>query len=349
MAPTFGYYCYDQNELLIDSFRIQAAAFVSDYPITDRMVLSSQAAKNGGSDLREAGLASYNCAQGKCGDPINTATGGFSYGWMDLSLATVAGPLAFERTYASLGTSLYTTTLGYGWTHNHDTRLILPNSPGGETGVVWFKAHSANQYRFDIQVSGGVTTYVPYPGLLTSLSAVGSTLVLTTTNQSIYTFDSTGLLLDWQDARGFGFEYSYDQGRLITVTEPVSMRWIRLNYDGQGRISAVHDSANRQVLYGYDGSGDLATITDTLSQTWTYTYTAPHLLDSVIDPRPIATLRTEYDEAGRAWRQFDGMQASPVVTVTYGTDTATIIDGRGNSVTHVYDIFSTLTTLVSAK
>jgi hypothetical protein len=62
-----------------------------------------------------------NQTQHWVGGPINTRTGNYHYGREDLSIAALGGPLGFERSYNSLETGLYTTPLGYGWTHNWDT------------------------------------------------------------------------------------------------------------------------------------------------------------------------------------------------------------------------------------
>ncbi len=79
---------------------------------------------------------------------INTRTGGESHTVTDLSFPGVCGQLGFMRSYSSLATDLYTTTLGYGWAHSLDTRLIFPDQPGGVSGQVLLKFQTANQYIF---------------------------------------------------------------------------------------------------------------------------------------------------------------------------------------------------------
>ncbi|MGI0013376.1 MAG: DUF6531 domain-containing protein, partial [Nitrososphaera sp.] len=201
----------------------------SSATLLDRMRWSSLSTKNRGNDLREGAVTACICSQGYVGDPINTQTGGFDFTWVDLSIPTVAGALVFQRTYASVVTNTYTTTLGYGWTHNHDTRLIFPTDPGGEPGVVWFKAHSANQYRF---TDNGNGTYTPYPGVLAALTynAISATHVLTNTAQAVYTFDSAGKLLSWKGSQDHTFNYTYSSGRLTRVTESSSGRYVDLRY-----------------------------------------------------------------------------------------------------------------------
>ena len=68
--------------------------------------------------------------------------------------------------YVSQATDKYTGLLGYGWTHNHDIRLIFPTDPGGQAGLVFFKDHSGNMYRFYQNTDG---TYTAYTGLNATL------------------------------------------------------------------------------------------------------------------------------------------------------------------------------------
>jgi hypothetical protein len=70
---------------------------------------------SGVADPRECPVTGCNGAQGTAGDPINTLTGGLDLSVADLSLSTLAGPLVFQRTYASPATGMYTQPLGYGW------------------------------------------------------------------------------------------------------------------------------------------------------------------------------------------------------------------------------------------
>src|SRR5690606_23511027 len=99
--------------------------------------------------------------------PINTSTGGLSYHSQDISIPTSAGALNFVRTYSSSAVDLYATELGYGWTHNLDSRLIFPGDPGGEAGYVLFKERTANLYRFVIL---DVDTFSPVPGIQGNLT-----------------------------------------------------------------------------------------------------------------------------------------------------------------------------------
>ncbi len=274
--------------------------------------------------------------------PINTRTGGMDYSFTDISIPTSAGPLAFQRWYASLATDAYTSTLGYGWTHSLDTRLIFPDDPGGREGVVLLKAHSANQYEFTINADG---TYTPYPGMCGSFTRREGppvTYAFVDSAQQVYTFDQTGKLVILSDARGHALHYTYrdTDSRLIRVSDDTGLRYLVLTYDAQARITSVSDHTGRQVRFSYDAvSGDLVSAADAIGQTWTYTYDPahPHHLAQVIDPLGNIVERTEYDDQGRAVRQYNG-KGELVVELAYKDFGLTIVrDGLSHPLTHVYN------------
>ena len=301
-------------------------------PITtllDRSSLSQNSPKNGSGDPRECAVSACD-ATASAGDPIDTRTGNFDYSLVDLSLQTIAGPLTFQRSYASLATDtgLYPSDLGAGWTHNQDTRLIF------ETGKVWFKAHTLNQYQF---TDNGDQTYTPYAGVLASLSydPGTSSYTLTAADQSVYTFDASGQLQIWRNELGYGFDYSYAAGKLYRVSEPLSGRYLQFNYQS-GRLSSINDHTSRQVSFGYDGSGDLTSFTDARGYTWTYTYET-HRLTILKDPNNQVILTNAYDAQGRAYEQFNGL-GERIVKITYNSDgTRTLTDALDRQSVDGYD------------
>ena len=137
-------------------------------------------------------ISTVSCTQGDCGDPINTRTGVFSFASPDLSFPTSAGDLVFQRAYSSGSAAIYADVLGYGWTHNHDARLIFPSDPSGMAGFVIFKDVLGNQYLFGIEENGD---FRPGPGVLAALEKSASSpsiYTLTTPEQARLTFDETG-------------------------------------------------------------------------------------------------------------------------------------------------------------
>lgn len=293
---------------------------------------------SGASDRRACGVSAYSGAQTTIGDPINTFGGGSDLDVVDLSLATSAGDLVFERAHSSSATATYTSLLGYGWTHNHDIRLIFPADPLGEPGNVWFKAHSASQYRFDINADG---SYTPYPGVIATLtknSGPPVTYTLVETGQATYTFDESGKLTTWSDAQGHGWNYMYDgSGRLDRVTDASGLRYLDLDYDPQARIERVLDSAARDILFAYDGAGDLTSVTDANEQVWSYVYDGQHRLRIARYPGGQQIFRNEYDAQGRAYQQYNGSDVLAYQIIYNADGTRTITDALGNQTTQAYD------------
>jgi RHS repeat-associated protein len=290
----------------------------------------------GGDDGREC--PNTGQSQGHSGDPINTRTGIFDDSYSDLSVPTAAGDLVFQRMYVSLITDTTTTALGYGWTHNHDTRLIFPGQPGGQAGYVVFKAHSANLYPFTDDGNGN---YTPYAGVLyrlTRSAGTPTTYTVTDTSQRIYTFDENGRLLTWQDGLGHTWTYTYDaQNRLDRVTDDTGQRYLDIDYNAQGQLSAVRDHTGREVTYAYDAVGDLASVTNVLDKVTTYTYDNAHHLRLITDPAGKVVTHTEYDSQGRAYRQY-APDGTLVLEINYRLDGTTVItDALRNSQEHLYN------------
>jgi RHS repeat-associated protein len=301
-----------------------------------------------GTDPRSACLADDQ-NQGSEGGPINTRTGGYDLRFADLSLRTAAGPLVFERTYASLTIDLYAAVLGPGWTHNHDLRLVFPGDPAGMAGFVLFKATSSNLYRF---IDNGDGTYGSYPGVFASLvydEVPPATYTVLDSGQGRFIFDEQGRILRWEDSQGRGFDYQFDpQDRLSRVSDDSGERYLQFSYDAGGRISLIEDHIGREVGLEYDLEGDLVSVIDTLGQTWDYLYASDHLLTEVLDPRGVTVERTGYDAEGRAVRQYDGLD-NLVLEITYNPDgTSTIVDALSNSKTHAYNYRNTLTDEIDA-
>jgi RHS repeat-associated protein len=280
----------------------------------------------------EQGAASNT--QGVWGKPINTRTGGLFYQIEDINIPTVSKELNFFRSYSSLATDLYSSTLGYGWAHNLDTRLIFSEDPGGEAGYVLFKAHTANLYRFTDDGNGN---FAPTPGAVGDLVEDNDEYIVTYPNQVVYTFDSSGKLITWTDALGNEWEYSYDENDLLEqVSAHEGSRFLALAYDEEDRIVAVTDHEDRSIEYTYDENGDLVSATSLGGGTWEYEYDAEHRLTRVIDPNGNTDEETEYDEEGRAIRQWDG-EGNLMGELTYNTDgTTTITDSLENVETHTY-------------
>jgi RHS repeat-associated protein len=281
-----------------------------------------------------------NQAQGNTGDPINTKNGTFSMTLSDLSFPTSAGELIFQREYSSGATEIYTAPLGYGWTFNHDAKLIFPTDPDGTAGFITFQSATGNQAQFKIEADG---SYTPELGLTASLTKSNTDYLLKTSEQKTFRFNLNGRLLERTDEQGRAFAYGYDtESKLTKVSADSGVHFIQIGYDTQGRIVSVKDHADREVTYTYDASGDLATSKDVLGQVWRYTYNSDHRMTQIKDPAGTQTLKTEYDLQGRAFKQFDG-KGNLLTNIVYNADgTSTLYNALGKAEVHAYDERNTL-------
>jgi RHS repeat-associated protein len=274
---------------------------------------------------------------------INTRTGGMSYSVDDLRLPSPSGLLNFKRTYSSAATSIYTSSLGYGWTHNHDMHLVFSDDPNGKPGFVKLKDFSGNFYWFwDV----GDGTYIPYAGVTYTLewnhSTTSPAYIVKDANQNTFLLDSDGRIASRTDINGNTVNYHYNSNNLLDLISEGS-QYIDLEYT-QGQLTTVSDSTSigRTVSYTYAG-GDLVTATDVSGKTWTFAYdpSLPHHLVEVKDPDLRTKVHTDYYTsgpwAGRAWRQYNG-ENKLIAELAYSADgTTTITDGLGNHTSDMYN------------
>ena len=287
----------------------------------------------------DCGMSTSPATQTYIYGPINVRTGVYEYSVEDLSFNTSAGEMTFSRDYTS-ATIARASTLSPGWTHNLNTRLILPTDPDGEAGSILIQLHSSNFYNFTIETDG---IFTPYYGILASLeyNTDTSTYILTDQGKNGYTFDADGKLLTYTDARGNAWSYTYDpvSGFLTRIDADGGAHYLALTYTG-GQITQVGDHAGRSVTYHYDANGDMDYVVDVLGHTWTYEY-ATHRMTRVAAPGNVTVEQTTYDGSGKAWQQFDGEGNLVVELVTtidgLGFGNTIVTDALGNETGYFFD------------
>jgi YD repeat-containing protein len=289
-------------------------------------------------------LCSLYETQHNVAGPINSATGNYMYQKIDEMMPAPGGSLTLQRSYISEARDLYTRTLGYGWTHNHEIRLVFPGDPGGVTGQVQLQAPGGSQLPF-FDLGNG--SYEAYPGVtaqMTRIMATGgiTTYVVTATNQTVYTFNAAGLVTQTVNPMGNVISYTYYVSGPLQAVQSYG-RSLQFTYDAQNRLKQVIDPISRSTQFGYDANGDLAIVTDTRGLTWTYQYSGTtHLLTRIVDPNQKTVERTEYDGQGRAIKQYNGKDevvaqlqfgSGGIITVTDGL-MHTSIDRYGRGAWH---------------
>lgn len=265
------------------------------------------------------------------GKPINSRTGNYFYNTTDISFPVLGQSIYFARSYSAAANERYTQTLGYGWTHNYDVALLMPDD---EPGTVLVKGCHGGSFRF---TDMGAGEFAPWPGVWATLSRTTTTpytYTLVGVDQSTYIFDNDGQLVTLRSPDKHTLNFDYTNDLLTHVSDATDQRYLDFAYDGQGRLVRVTDPLSRTLRYGYDPNGDLTVVTDTRGYTWTYTYTGTHLLYEVADPLGGLIERTAYDDQERAVRQWTALSADPLI-IEYG-DTVVITDALGHRTEDVY-------------
>lgn len=162
----------------------------------------------------------------------------------DFSVAARGLPLDFRRTYSS-NAGMEVGTLGVGWNHNWDSRIVI--TPCGEVIVI---GGEGSGMRFVDDGSGGLRPLRGYHGSLVA-------------NQDDGSFD----FFSKSGARYHYVNLGAAQWRLDFVSDP-NGNTVDLTYDtsaGRPRVSSVKDSAGRAIAFRWENrifafsSGDVLT------------------------------------------------------------------------------------------
>lgn len=281
---------------------------------------------------------------------INTRTGNFGHMDTALSLPTAGGSLDFRYGYISQATDMYTTTMGFGWVHNHELQLHI--SDPALTHTVILQAPGGSRFPY---TGNGDGTYEKYPGVTADMvyNSSADEFVVTTFNQYEFTFNGDGQLQEQKDPFGNLTTFSYSNGKLSQASQ--GSRSLTYFYNGD-RLNSVQDDTGRTVTLGYTGD-DLTSVT-TPAGVITYKYEgSPHLLTEVVDASGRTIKEITYDGSDRAYQLRNG-NGDLLVDITYPSGTAapqatTInyadlsitvqVEVNGIAMTHVYDSRGVLT------
>jgi len=230
---------------------------------------------------------------------VDIQDGHFSYSKEDLSISGIGPSLNFTRSYGSTGQKS-SGAVGAGWTHNHDSRLIIDDClritviGGGGNGI-----------RFSNPVSqGGDLRYKPQAGYHGSLIRHPDGYYdFYTKGRARYHYEQSPdpakskefTLRFVEDTNGNRLTLLYDAKppfNLVSVQD-ASGRTLEFQYDHYGeipedRIVKITGPLGLEVKFEYDKYGNLTKATrDVRVETYTYTTTHPrdkHNLTQIVDP-----------------------------------------------------------------
>jgi RHS repeat-associated protein len=262
------------------------------------------------------GMANYSP---KSNDPVNTATGNFTYEQEDLFIAGVGLNFSFTRYYNSQ--SGVSGPMGYGWSHSYRVTLSI----GGD-GTATIRYSDGHEQKFLPDGSGGFLA--PPDAFDTLTSNGGGTYSLVTRDQIEYLLDgTTERLLSISDLNDNTITLVYDaNGDLDRITDTVG-RVIEVTCDANHRIISLTDPIGRLIEYSYNANGDLEETTDARGNFDIYAYDAAHQMTSVVDKRGNTKISLTYD-------------ANKVVTSQR--------DAYASPTSYVYDTVNRVTTITDA-
>ena len=225
------------------------------------------------------------------GDPVNVSTGTLTESFTDISLPGPGIPFQLLRSYNSRDTT--SGVMGPGWTNALVASLSIDGS-----GNVTYRSGDGQQVKF----TKNGTNYIGRTDLVLK-KPTGSTYTITTPDQRVLTFDTSGNLTQAKSRFGPATTFSYSGGQLTGVTDSAG-RSITLSYTS-GKLTSVTLPDSRHVDYSYT-SGRLTGVTDLRGKSWTLAYDANGFLESIEDPLGHFPLRATYDSQGRVLTQQDG-------------------------------------------
>ncbi|MBI4744211.1 MAG: RHS repeat protein, partial [Actinobacteria bacterium] len=294
----------------------------------DPWALSPYTGTGGGTDPQGRYGSDTPC--GYFGEPVNTATGNYTYEHEDINIPGKGSPIQIVRSYNSQDT-IYNGSLGFGWTHNYNTNLRF----NSDESITLMKANS-QRYTFTKNSDG---TYATPEGTFETLNKnADNTYTLKFKDQSKYNFNSNGFLASRIDKYDNQTTLTYNANNLLITVTDSGGRTITFTYTNN-QITKIQDQTGRNIQYSYDANGNLTTVTDMNNKTTTFTYDSNHQLLTIQEPEPSANpfLTNHYDASGKVDWQKDAFLA----TTSFAYDTVnrktTLTDNKGKQTIHEFD------------
>ena len=170
--------------------------------------------------------------------------GAYTNTFTDLSVDSIGIPISFERTYNSMDTE--NNIFGNGWSLNFAKSTQL--SDDGAVRIVYLPDGTVNYFNVSDNTYTGIQTQ-------NTLVADGSKLILTTKDNTKYTYDNN-YLTRIEDANGNTVVIRLNSAHLpIRITDSAGRVYTISYYNN--KITGITDPAGRIFSYDYDDDGNL--------------------------------------------------------------------------------------------
>jgi RHS repeat-associated protein len=275
-------------------------------------------------------LGNNNPTQPTSKDPVNLATGNYTYNHVDLQIPGRGLPFEFQRYYNSKATASTGLPLGYGWTDSYNIGLTV--SPSNNAVVITFGDGHAEMY-----ATNGAGGYFSQAGIYNVLTTSGGNYTLTTKEQQKYNFNSPGQLTSIVDKNNNTVSLAYTGIELTTITNTVG-RVISFAYNANNCLTNITDPLGRTVRFAYDANTNLISVTDTRGGLTQFGYDQYHQLTNAIDPRDNTFVSMQYDDEQRVVSsQKDALQGATTFTYDFVAGKTTVVDAMTNVSYYFYD------------
>ena len=273
-------------------------------------------------------------------DPVDLVSGAFLYSNDDLALG---GPdpmgLRFTRSYSSLDASR-PGALGYGWTHNYDTRIVEHSAWQGGMGLR--TPAEAVPLMVATMVAGDMALNEDNPkGWATAaLASKWATDQLTTNAITVYMGNKALTFVHLPDG-----SYNPPPGVTMSLSKTNGLYGLserngrRYNFNAASRLASITDPDANTMTLAYNTATNLSVVTDASGRTLTFQYSGAWLANVVDSTGRSVTLQGDSatnltaftDVIGSIWRY------------AYDTNhcmTATIEPGGVTNALNTYDSLS---------
>jgi len=264
-------------------------------------------------------------------DPVNLATGNYTYEHIDLKIPGKGLPFEFKRFYNSKDSQFQGAPLGYGWSHSYNIKLS--GDPMNSLVVLFGDGHS------ETYISNGDGTYQGEPGVYSTLVDNGNgTFTLTTKEQIKYNFDDQWRLANIADKNDNVITLSYDAfGNLDFITDTVG-RTIDFVSDVSNRLIQIIDPMGRTIQFTYDDKGDLIGVTDLNGGLTQFTYDSLHQMTEATDPEGNKFVSLVYDDQRRVVQsQKDALGNVTSFEYDFQSRVTTVTDPLANKTYYFHD------------
>jgi len=264
-------------------------------------------------------------------EPVNLATGDYTYQHQDLFIIGRGLPLKIERTYNS-GDS-YDGPFGRGWTFNYNVNVSKIGNM--ESIVIMLEDGYRSIFKADID------NYLPPYGRYKKLvNTFGGSVTLFLKDGTSYMFDLKGKMNAILDNNSNVISFEYDEnGNLTKVIDP-SKRILSFSHDSSGRITGIADWSGRTWKYVYDAVGNLVQYVDPMGNQIKYAYDNKHCMTSIIDALGRQIVTNIYNDQGQVVKQIDALGSATSFNYDKNKRSTTETDQLGYKTVYAYDIHS---------